>query len=239
VPRARSFLGPTRPGLPAAEQPAPPRRPTAPRALRVRATHALQPSGVASPTPTPRAQPARQPSRRPSTPELPACPLTRPFVHCVKDLHSIRFFLLPLFLPWVTEALTVHEVRRRPINSRPPLPLSGRLSLSPPSLYKMAAESLSHPPLPELASLSSSPRSSPVQSCVAVRRRSSPEPQFVAGATHSPSVVEPCSPPGRTPSNSSRRTREPKVDDDPNYFVYFIKVLVDSIHELYILFVVI
>jgi hypothetical protein len=60
----------------------------------------------------------------------------------------------------------------------------------------------------------------------------------VHGATSS--VVEPCfSPPGRTPSNSPRRTREPKVDDDPNYFVYIIKYFFDVIHELYILFIVI
>jgi hypothetical protein len=66
--------------------------------------------------------------------------------------------------------------------------------------------------------------------------RSSPE---FAGATHSLSVVEPCSPSGRNPSIHPHHTREPKVDDDPNLFCVFYKVLFDSIHELYILFVVI
>jgi hypothetical protein len=66
--------------------------------------------------------------------------------------------------------------------------------------------------------------------------RSSPE---FTGAMHSPSVVEPCSPFGQNMSIHPHHTREPKVDDDPNLFYVFYKVLFDSIHELYILFVVI
>jgi hypothetical protein len=62
-------------------------------------------------------------------------------------------------------------------------------------------------------------------------------PEF-AGATHSPSVVEPYTPSGRNPSIHPRHTHEPEVDDDPNLFYVFYKVLFDSIHELYILFVV-
>jgi hypothetical protein len=46
----------------------------------------------------------------------------------------LRFFLLPLFLPLVTDALMPFEDRRRPRE------LPGRLSFSPPSLYKRAAE---------------------------------------------------------------------------------------------------
>jgi hypothetical protein len=46
----------------------------------------------------------------------------------------LRFFLLPLFLSLVTDALTVFEDRRRPHE------LPGRLSFFPPSLYKRAAE---------------------------------------------------------------------------------------------------
>jgi hypothetical protein len=125
----------------------------------------------------------------------------------------VRYFLshFPSLFS-VTDTCDVHW-RVWPTSPLPPAPYKRQQSHSPFSC------------LPELASLSSSTRS-PVHRKspeIAVRRRSSPEPQFVAGATHSPSVVEPCSPPGRTPSNSSRRTREPKVDDDPNYFVYFIK----------------
>jgi hypothetical protein len=66
--------------------------------------------------------------------------------------------------------------------------------------------------------------------------RSSPE---FTGATHSPSLVEPCSSSGRNLSIHPRHTYEPEVDDDPNLFYVFYKVLFDSIHELYILFVVI
>jgi hypothetical protein len=36
------------------------------------------------------------------------------------------------------------------------------------------------------------------------------------------------------PSNSSRRTHEPKVEDNPNYFFVFYKILFDVIHKLYI-----
>jgi hypothetical protein len=66
--------------------------------------------------------------------------------------------------------------------------------------------------------------------------RSSPE---FTGATYSPSVVEPLLLPGRNPSIHPRHTHEPEVDDDPNLFYVFYKVLFDSIHELYIVFVVI
>jgi hypothetical protein len=65
--------------------------------------------------------------------------------------------------------------------------------------------------------------------------RSSPEPVEFAGvcrlspeftgATHSLSVVEPRSPSGRNPSIHLRHTHEPEVDDDPNLFYVFYKVL--------------
>jgi hypothetical protein len=112
----------------------------------------------------------------------------------------------------------------------------------PPALYKRQQSSLSFSPTQarpiSLARQCTARRRCllPFVAGVHGARSSSPEPR----TRHPPSVVEPCSsPPGRTPSNSPRHTREPKVDDDPNYFVYFIKVLFDSIHELYILFVVI
>jgi hypothetical protein len=108
--------------------------------------------------------------------------------------------------------------------------LSGRPFFFPPSLYKRQ-QSPPHSFLPELVSFSSAPRSSLVP--LVVRCRSSPEPVEFAGvcrsspeftgATHSPSVVEPCSPPGRNPSIHPRHTREPKVDDDPNLFCVFYK----------------
>jgi hypothetical protein len=76
-----------------------------------------------------------------------------------------------------------HEGQQRPIEA-----LSGSDLSSPLPLSIKSSRALSHSFLLELASSSSAPRSSlvPLPSFVAVRRRSSPEPQF-AGAT--PSVV--------------------------------------------------
>jgi hypothetical protein len=122
------------------------------------------------------------------------------------------------------------EGRRRPMTSLASFPLS------PPSLYKRDSRALSHPPYPSslpFLALSRSP-------FVAGVCRSSPEPWSSPELRHPPSVVKPLlfsiRPKPVDPSPSHART---KVEDEPNYFVYFIKVLVDSIHELYILFVVI
>jgi hypothetical protein len=135
---------------------------------------AAEPS-AASPTP-----------RRRATPSRPA----RPFAHCVKDHHCDRFFL-PIALP--IDALGSnrshqwrHEVRRRPIEQSATPP-----SLWPTLLLSIKDSRVSLPSLPTQARPISLARQ-----CTARRRRLLPfvagvhrSPQFVAGATHSPSVV--------------------------------------------------
>jgi hypothetical protein len=70
-------------------------------------------------------------------------------------------------------------------------PPPGRLFLSLLLSIKGSRAPLPSPTYPNSPHLSSSPVHCSTPSLVAVRRRSSPEPQFVAGVTHSPSVVEP------------------------------------------------
>jgi hypothetical protein len=142
----------------------------------------------------------------------------RASVSHVMELDFVRFSS-PLYSPSEERHWSLHEDPTAPHWSS----LADFSSPSLPLSIKGNNRALS-PLLPTQAPhLSSSPVHCSTPSFVAVRRRSSPEPQFIAGATHSPSVVEPCSPPGRTLSNAPYRTCEPKVDDDPNYFVYFIK----------------
>jgi hypothetical protein len=113
---------------------------------------------------------------------------------------------------------------------RPFIPLPGRPFFSSPSLYKRESSLSPILPYPNLSlflallarQYTASRRS--LSSVAGVRHHRSPwnSPEL----RHPPSVVKPCSSPsGQTPSNSSRRTHEPKVEDDPNYFVYFIKYL--------------
>jgi hypothetical protein len=154
------------------------------------------------PKPRPTRCSDREPTPRPPRPKPRASVRSPPLM----ERQLLRFFLLPLFLSLVTDALTTFEDRRHPHE------LPCRLSLSPPSLCKRAAELSLQSPLPELALLSSSPRSPSLVHCssseVAVHRRSSPE--FTGARRSSPEPrtrqpkTEPCSSPsGRNPVEPS------------------------------------
>jgi hypothetical protein len=137
---------------------------------------------------------------------------SRPLFSLRYGVQGTRFFSLE------TDASMALEDSQRSLK----LSLADSSSSLPLSI-KGSRDSLLSPAYPSSLHLSSSPvhcstpsfvavrRRSPWSSpeC-AVRRRSSPEPRIRRGQS------SPCfSPPGRTPSNSPRRTHEPKVEDDP------------------------
>jgi hypothetical protein len=171
----------------------------------------------------------------------------RPFLF-LRDLlehQNLRFFLPP-FLPFSLRAGNGHVAIDGTYDAVAPFPLPAPLHLSLSLSINVKAASLSSASIPSyLAPACCLPNVTADVLFIAdkdyLRADVVPSSIFVAGVHGATSsVVEPCfSPPGRTPSNSPRRTREPKVDDDPNYFVYIIKYFFDVIHELYILFIVI
>jgi hypothetical protein len=179
-------------------------------ASRVRADAARCRAGPA------RIQPAEPPSSLHAHDAHPARPRspTRPTVSSINGVQILHFFLLPLFLSLVTDALMAFEDRRRPHE------LPGWPSLSPPSLYKRVASLSLLPTQARPISLSlSSPLEPPL-----------PSPEFIiagalefAGAT--PSAVQSRAPallhPTEPPSNSPLHTCELKVEDDPKYFINY------------------
>jgi hypothetical protein len=228
------------PASPRARRPAPRAAPLQPEPLcsctprRPRASHDStdrnadsRPARDTETDPTPLSAPQAATSFAPAT-----TPATVSLLRLMDFISSVSSPPLPPSISGETDGIKpCNGVKRR----RPMISLA-TLSLSPPSLYKRDNWAPSHPPYPSSLPFLALSRSS----FVAGVCRSSPEPSEFAGARHSPSVVKPLLFSIRSkpvdPSPSHARTQGWR---QPNYFVYFIKVLFDLIHELYILFVVI